>query len=103
MAKKKRFRPRSSGGSSNYGGNREGGGRDGGRGSANYVSGSQGGGGGRGPRRPPTSRRRKEYGSADKESFPEPQVDENGEIPLLEFSGILEMHPNGYGFLRSPD
>lgn len=37
------------------------------------------------------------------ESFPEPQVDENGEIPLLEFVGLLEMHPNGYGFLRSPD
>ena len=35
--------------------------------------------------------------------FPEPQVDENGEIPLLEFTGLLEMHPNGYGFLRSSD
>jgi transcription termination factor Rho len=30
-------------------------------------------------------------------------VDENGDIPLLEFVGILEMHPNGYGFLRSPE
>jgi transcription termination factor Rho len=25
------------------------------------------------------------------------------EIPLQEFVGILEMHPNGYGFLRSPE
>jgi transcription termination factor Rho len=25
-----------------------------------------------------------------------------GDVPLEEFIGILEMHPNGYGFLRSP-
>lgn len=93
MAKKKRFRPRSSGGSStNYNGN-----RDGGR------PGSQGGGGGRSGGRRPSSRRRKEYGGSNAESFPEPQLDENGEIPLLEFVGILEMHPNGYGFLRSAE
>ena len=35
---------------------------------------------------------------------PEPEVTENGEpIPLEAASGILEMHPNGYGFLRSPE
>ncbi|MFM8413648.1 MAG: transcription termination factor Rho [Planctomycetota bacterium] len=35
---------------------------------------------------------------------PEPEVTENGEpIPLEPASGVLEMHPNGYGFLRSPD
>ncbi|MFM7033714.1 MAG: transcription termination factor Rho [Planctomycetia bacterium] len=34
----------------------------------------------------------------------EPEVSENGEaIPLEPASGVLEMHPNGYGFLRSPD
>ena len=34
----------------------------------------------------------------------EPEVTENGEpIPLEPASGVLEMHPNGYGFLRSPD
>jgi len=34
----------------------------------------------------------------------EPEVAENGEpIPLEPGCGILEMHPNGYGFLRSPD
>ena len=32
----------------------------------------------------------------------EPEVTENGEpIPLEPGSGVLEMHPNGYGFLRS--
>ena len=34
----------------------------------------------------------------------EPEVSENGEpIPLEPGSGVLEMHPNGYGFLRSPE
>ena len=32
----------------------------------------------------------------------EPEVSENGEpIPIEPGSGVLEMHPNGYGFLRS--
>ena len=35
---------------------------------------------------------------------PEPEVAENGEpIPLEPGAGVLEMHPNGYGFLRSPE
>jgi transcription termination factor Rho len=35
---------------------------------------------------------------------PEPEVAENGEpIPLEPGSGVLEMHPNGYGFLRSAE
>ena len=34
----------------------------------------------------------------------EPEIGENGEpVPLEQGSGVLEMHPNGYGFLRSPD
>ena len=34
----------------------------------------------------------------------EPEVTENGEpIPLEPGIGVLEMHPNGYGFLRSPE
>jgi transcription termination factor Rho len=34
----------------------------------------------------------------------EPEVTENGEpIPLEPSHGILEMHPNGYGFLRSSE
>lgn len=87
MPKKKRFRPRSNSGSSGGGGY--------------SSSNSQGNGGSRGGRR--NSRRRRNAGPSNNEPFPEPQVDENGEIPLLEFTGILEMHPNGYGFLRSPD
>jgi transcription termination factor Rho len=35
---------------------------------------------------------------------PEPEVSENGEpIPLEPGIGVLEMHPNGYGFLRSAE
>jgi transcription termination factor Rho len=34
----------------------------------------------------------------------EPEVAENGEpIPLEPGAGVLEMHPNGYGFLRNSD
>jgi transcription termination factor Rho len=34
---------------------------------------------------------------------PRPAVDENGEpLPLQPASGVLELHPNGYGFLRDP-
>jgi transcription termination factor Rho len=32
-----------------------------------------------------------------------PANSERQEIPLVEGIGLLEMHPNGYGFLRSPD
>ena len=35
---------------------------------------------------------------------PEPEVSENGEpVPLEPGEGVLELHPNGYGFLRSPE
>lgn len=94
MAKKKRFRSRSGSGYpqsdrySNSQGPRGGGGGGGGR---------RGGGPGRG------GNRRGMGPKTGNEPFPEPQVDENGEVPLLEFVGILEMHPNGYGFLRSAD
>lgn len=34
---------------------------------------------------------------------PEEEVQENGEaLPVEPGSGVLELHPNGYGFLRSP-
>ncbi len=34
---------------------------------------------------------------------PQEQTLENGEpIPLEPASGVLELHPNGYGFLRDP-
>jgi transcription termination factor Rho len=33
--------------------------------------------------------------------YPVPEVTENGEpIPLVPARGVLELHPNGYGFLR---
>ena len=92
MPKKKRYRSRSGGGSGSGSG-----------GGGGYSQG-RGGGGGGGGRRGGGSRRRRHSGSQNnQEPYPEPQVDENGEIPLLEFTGILEMHPNGYGFLRSAD
>ena len=35
--------------------------------------------------------------------FPEEEVAENGEpLPLEPGEGVLELHPNGYGFLRNP-
>jgi transcription termination factor Rho len=79
MAKKKRggggggrFRGRQTG----Y--NRGGGGR------------TRGGGGRRRPQGGPTER----Y---------DVEIHENGEpLPLVAGSGVLEMHPNGYGFLRNP-
>ncbi|MBS0208883.1 MAG: transcription termination factor Rho [Planctomycetes bacterium] len=33
----------------------------------------------------------------------EPETTENGEpVPLMPVAGVLELHPNGYGFLRDP-
>ncbi|MDA7979036.1 MAG: transcription termination factor Rho [Pirellulales bacterium] len=75
MAKKKRSRSRGRGGYR---------GRRGDRGKRN-----EGGGGDRGRREP----RPDDFA---------PAVSENGEpLPLEDFVGILELHPNGYGFIRS--
>src|SRR3954471_9824124 len=56
-----------------------------------------GGGGGGGQRRRP-------YGQQqDRDRGPAFEPHENGELlPLVPGSGVLEMHPNGYGFLRNP-
>ncbi len=94
MPKKKRYRSRYSGG-------------DG-------FDGPGGGGGGAGPtrarsKRPRSSGPRRGYGTR-----PAPTLDADGneieEAPtegeletIKEFVGLLEMHPNGYGFLRSPE
>jgi transcription termination factor Rho len=53
---------------------------------------------------PPNSNfnRRPEGGGAGAPD-PEPVLDENGEVQCYEGHGMLEMHPNGYGFLRSPE
>ena len=80
------------GGGGGYGGRRR-----------RFRRGGGGGGGGGGP--VPTG-----AGAVDMEGEGmrppelEPEVTETGEpIPLEPGHGILEMHPNGYGFLRSPD
>jgi len=59
-------------------------------------SGGPGGPGGRGG----GSRRRNSYNDNRRE----PDFSDNGDpLPLVAGSGVLEMHPNGYGFLRNPE
>lgn len=87
---KKRYRSRPSGG-------RGGSGNGGGSGRPSGGGRSGGGPGGNknrrrrrpdGPRRPPGG---------------QPVPAEEGDVELYEAVGMLEMHPNGYGFLRSPE
>jgi len=60
----------------------------------NNSGGRSGRGGGRGG-----NRRRNSF----QDNRREPDYTENGEpLPLIPGSGVLEMHPNGYGFLRNP-
>jgi transcription termination factor Rho len=76
-----------------------GGGGGGGRYRGNRQSGYNRGGGGRGGR----GGRRHQHGgpAVDRDRYED--VHENGEaLPLVAGSGVLEMHPNGYGFLRNP-
>jgi transcription termination factor Rho len=82
------------------GGGGGGGGRYRGRQSGGYNRGgggrSRGGGGGGGG-----GRRRPMGGPSERYDV---EVHENGEpLPLVAGSGVLEMHPNGYGFLRNPE
>ncbi len=88
---KKRYRPR--GGSSRSSGSRNNG-RSGGGGN------NRSGGGNNRRRR---NSRYSSYGQRRDEQPEEPELDENGEVILNEGVGLLELHPNGYGFLRSPD
>jgi transcription termination factor Rho len=63
---------------------------------------NRGGGGGRGRG---GGGRRRSYGGPQGDRMDRPDMDfqENGEpLPLVPGSGVLEMHPNGYGFLRNP-
>ena len=80
---KKRSRPRKGGGS-RPSGNRN----------------NRGGSGGNGNRR-----RRNNYRAGYKSNANAPAEDnaEVDESELTEYVGLLEMHPNGYGFLRSPE
>ena len=64
------------------------------RGRNSNSGGRSGRGGGRGG-----NRRRGSF----QDNRREPDYPENGEpLPLIPGSGVLEMHPNGYGFLRNP-
>jgi transcription termination factor Rho len=78
------------------------GGRYRGRGSQQQRGGGGGGGGGgnRMGGRGGQQRRRGPYYEGRREFEPS---DANGDyLPLTPGSGVLEMHPNGYGFLRDP-
>jgi transcription termination factor Rho len=93
MAKKKR-------GGGRYRGRQSGGGGGGGGGGGYNRGGGGGGGGGRSSGR--GGRRRTSNNVAA--NHPEVEYPENGEpLPLIAGAGVLEMHPNGYGFLRNPD
>jgi transcription termination factor Rho len=121
---KKRFRPRSGGGGGGdgrggYGGGYGGGG--GGYGGGRNGGGGRGGGGGmrRRPRRldgPPMRRPYAGPGEGGEGEVPpegmvpgeEGQMEGGAAIAVTEAQmepgfGMLEMHPNGYGFLRSPE
>lgn len=124
---KKRFRPRSGGGGGGGGGDGRGGygggyGGGGGGGGGRNGRGGQGGGGGGGggmrrrPRRLDGPPMRRPYvpaeGGVEGELPPEGMGEgppEAGtatavaDLPLDPGYGMLEMHPNGYGFLRSPE
>jgi transcription termination factor Rho len=94
MAKRQR-RGGGGGGGGRYRDNRQNGYNRGGGGGGRRGGG--GGGGGRGGRRRP-------YGQqGDRQDRQDYEPHENGEaLPLVAGSGVLEMHPNGYGFLRNP-
>src|ERR1700704_2038419 len=51
--------------------------------------------------------RGRRYSNGEPQGMPYPDVEpvsENGEpLPVEPGSGVLELHPNGYGFLRNPD
>src|SRR5690242_25791 len=51
--------------------------------------------------------RGRRYNNGDQQAAPYSDVEptgENGEpLPVEPGSGVLELHPNGYGFLRNPD
>src|SRR5690349_3155591 len=96
MAKKQRRGGGGGGGGGRYRDNRQNGYNRGGGGGGGRRGGG-GGGGGRGGRR-------RNYGpNNDRQDRQDFEPSENGHgSPLVACSGVLEMHPNGYGFLRNP-
>ena len=79
---KKRYRPR--GGSNRSSGS---------RGNQNKRSGGGGNGGG--------NRRRRRYYDKDRNENQTAELEPGEEVELSEGVGLLELHPNGYGFLRT--
>jgi transcription termination factor Rho len=80
---------------------RSGGGGGGGGGGGSGGSGGGGGnrGGGRYGQRGGSRRRNSSYNDRRQDN----DTSSNGEpLPLIAGSGVLELHPNGYGFLRDP-
>jgi transcription termination factor Rho len=80
--------------------------RGGGPGGGRYREGGRQGGysrGGQGRRGRGGGRRRYGQPQGDRMDRPDYEPSDNGEaLPLVAGSGVLEMHPNGYGFLRNP-
>ena len=70
---------------------------------ANGGGGGGGGGGGNNNRRNNRNRNRgNRRGTAVVENLEQNYPDDGNPLPLTPGSGVLEMHPNGYGFLRDP-
>ena len=70
-------------------------------GGGRYRGRNGGGGGGRGGGR--SGRGRRGRGTAVVENLRDQNIPDDGNpLPLVPGSGVLEMHPNGYGFLRDP-
>lgn len=92
---KKRFRPRSA--------NSRPGGRPGNRGGQGGGSGGGSGGPSGGPGGKNRRRRRNDNGPRRGPNPHQHEAAEDENAELIEGVGLLEMHPNGYGFLRGPE
>ena len=92
---KKRYRSRGNSGSGN------GGGSNGGSRGSNRSGGNSGSGGRPTRRRRPSNQRGGSYNN--RRNSPADNPVEDGEVELTEGVGLLEMHPSGYGFLRSKE
>ncbi len=94
---KKRQRGRSNSGRSSGSGS----GRPAGSGRSSGSGSGRSSGRGSSNGRPPRRRRRNTSDHARRQADVEPA--ENPDAPLEPGGGLLELHPNGYGFLRSPE
>lgn len=106
---KKQFRSRSRNNNNSGGGGNSGGSGNSGGGSSRGSSGgrSRGTGGGRGGNSGGSGGgrrgKRRNYSNNNRRNNNNEDLPEDGEVELTEGTGLLEMHPNGYGFLRSKE